>query len=252
MKRKFLTPLFALVLTAPIIMTTPDVNAASNVFVLNDGSIYDGSTSKNAEIIGIAQSSTNKTSTYNMIIPETPNGNVNVIVLSSQSGDSISYPSAILPDAVKTNYNITIMPNGVIFDANYYADKNPDVVQVYGKKLNALLKHYYEYGATEGRLPNAGMDGSTVNVLKYKFNGITYQYAPTDTTYFTQGRIDAISKAITKFYKENPSVIAPENDFDYIRYAEKYPDLKKAFGYDKTALYKHYISYGIAEGRTLY
>lgn len=37
--------------------------------------------------------------------------------------------------------------------------------------------------------------------------------------------------------------------FNYVLYADRYPDLKKAFGYDKEKLYKHYIDYGIAEGR---
>ena len=37
--------------------------------------------------------------------------------------------------------------------------------------------------------------------------------------------------------------------FDYETYADTYPDLKAAFGYDATALYNHYMSYGKAEGR---
>lgn len=37
--------------------------------------------------------------------------------------------------------------------------------------------------------------------------------------------------------------------FDYIGYADRYADLEAAFGYDKDALYDHYITYGINEGR---
>ena len=40
-------------------------------------------------------------------------------------------------------------------------------------------------------------------------------------------------------YKDNPLYY----------YADKYPDLKKAFGYDSDALYKHYLDYGRSEGR---
>lgn len=40
------------------------------------------------------------------------------------------------------------------------------------------------------------------------------------------------------------------DDFNYIDYADRYPDLMAAFGYDKIALYQHYITYGIREGRT--
>lgn len=38
-------------------------------------------------------------------------------------------------------------------------------------------------------------------------------------------------------------------EFDYVAYADKYPDLKGMFGYDKNALYEHYINYGINERR---
>ena len=37
--------------------------------------------------------------------------------------------------------------------------------------------------------------------------------------------------------------------FDYIAYADRYEDLKEAYGYDKTALYNHYITSGVNEGR---
>lgn len=37
--------------------------------------------------------------------------------------------------------------------------------------------------------------------------------------------------------------------FDAELYAESYPDLKEAFGNDEEALYQHYLTYGIKEGR---
>ena len=36
-------------------------------------------------------------------------------------------------------------------------------------------------------------------------------------------------------------------DFDYRTYADTYPDLKAAFGYDAAALYNHYETNGKAE-----
>ena len=45
--------------------------------------------------------------------------------------------------------------------------------------------------------------------------------------------------------------ITREN-FDYVRYADDYQDLKEAFGYDAKALYNHYRTCGIAEQRTAY
>ena len=39
------------------------------------------------------------------------------------------------------------------------------------------------------------------------------------------------------------------DEFDYVAYADRYPDLKSVFGYDKDALYEHYITLGINEKR---
>ena len=36
--------------------------------------------------------------------------------------------------------------------------------------------------------------------------------------------------------------------FDEHYYADTYPDLKKAFGYDREALWKHFVTYGLSEG----
>lgn len=38
-------------------------------------------------------------------------------------------------------------------------------------------------------------------------------------------------------------------EFNYTAYADQYPDLKEAFGYDEEALYNHYITFGINERR---
>ena len=50
--------------------------------------------------------------------------------------------------------NIELLADGRIFDGDYYAAANPDVVEVYGNSRAALLKHYTKYGAKEGRRPN--------------------------------------------------------------------------------------------------
>ena len=61
-----------------------------------------------------------------------------------------------------------------------------------------------------------------------------------------------ISAQITKYAGGAPasSGITKKN-FDAKAYADTYPDLKAAFGYDKNALWNHYINYGKAEGRTV-
>ncbi len=47
------------------------------------------------------------------------------------------------------------MPDGTIFDAEYYAQAYPDVASEIGTDINALYNHYVTYGKSEGRLPTA-------------------------------------------------------------------------------------------------
>ena len=42
------------------------------------------------------------------------------------------------------------------------------------------------------------------------------------------------------------------SNFDYLRYAEDYPDLKAAFGTNAGMLWSHYQAYGMREGRVAY
>ncbi|MCM1184878.1 MAG: L,D-transpeptidase [Roseburia sp.] len=51
---------------------------------------------------------------------------------------------------------------------------------------------------------------------------------------------------------EGSSIISAfdtEDGFNHIAYANRYPDLKEAYGYDEAALYTHYRLYGMNEGR---
>ena len=52
------------------------------------------------------------------------------------------------------------MPDGGMFDAQYYAQSNPDVVAVFGADENMLYQHYVLYGKQEGRM--ATEPGATV------------------------------------------------------------------------------------------
>lgn len=45
------------------------------------------------------------------------------------------------------------MSDGTVFDGEYYAQNNPDVVAVYGTDTAALFSHYQSYGRAEGRAP---------------------------------------------------------------------------------------------------
>jgi len=47
------------------------------------------------------------------------------------------------------------LPDGTVFDPEYYAEQNPDVVASFGTDPYALYVHYMYYGKQEGRAPYA-------------------------------------------------------------------------------------------------
>ncbi len=60
---------------------------------------------------------------------------------------------------VSTMATPVTMPDGTVFDAEYYAENNPDVVIVCGSAdADVMYRHYVEYGKKEGRLPYAGAE----------------------------------------------------------------------------------------------
>ena len=71
--------------------------------------------------------------------------------------------------APKPTDGVIVMSDGGLFDPKYYADKNPDVVKVYGKADKALYQHYLDYGKKEGRKPYADYNSKEEQKLKLKF-----------------------------------------------------------------------------------
>lgn len=63
------------------------------------------------------------------------------------------------------------MPDGTVFDAEYYASENPDVVAAMGKDPNMLYLHYQVFGKKEGRLP-VGNGTAKLSAQEIEYNKI--------------------------------------------------------------------------------
>ncbi len=104
------------------------------------------------------------------------------------------------------------MPDGQIFDAEFYAKTYPDVVAVLGTDAAALYKHYQTYGKKEGRLPFAPAAQSSA--------------APAASA----------SAAQPAGVPATASKMADGGWFDPAFYALTYPDVVKALGMDTAVL----------------
>ncbi len=116
-----------------------------------------------------------------------------------------------------------IMADGTLFDAEYYAQANPDVATVYGTDKNALFQHYTMFGKSEGRTACADATPQMPSDKSYQadwdLDGIASSYE------FAVGVDDEES------YREQPVIIvsaeAVQADLDSIIEMERRDILKK-------------------------
>ena len=70
---------------------------------------------------------------------------------------------------------------------------------------------------------------------------------------YTEKRLDVVAafyfKPVDAAYTPPQAPAESYDTFDYRAYANVYPDLKAAYGYDAAKLYAHYVNFGRAEGR---
>ncbi len=147
--------------------------------------------------------------------------------------------------------------NGVnyskVYDYNYYISVNPDVAKVYGNDDVATLKHFVNYGMAEGRRAKASFDvysykNAYLDLRKAYGNNLKSYYTHYMLYGYKEGRI---TTNVTNI--QNPATIYNGVDYssvyDYYFYTNNHPDIKKAYGNDDVATLKHFVNYGMAEGR---
>lgn len=127
--------------------------------------------------------------------------------------------------------------DGVPFDAQWYAEQNPDVVRECGTAPDALWYHYSHYGRYEGRKPfpndmptESREEGLIDTADSSQQDGLQYVVPP----------IPMVAR---------PYPIIDGTPFDAQWYAEQNPDVVREFGTDTDALWYHYSHYGRYEGR---
>ena len=152
--------------------------------------------------------------------------------------------------------------NGVdysaIFNAEYYAQHNTDVVAVFGNSVEALLKHFVENGMAEGRQANVEFN---VYIYLSNYEDIAAAFgsdlAACYMHYITDGKSEgrnaatAIDSGNTPSAPSVPSYNAADYAavFDAAYYVANHADIAAAFGSDTAAMLAHFVENGMAEGR---
>lgn len=148
--------------------------------------------------------------------------------------------------------NITVY-NGVdysaVYNAQYYVNKYTDLKNAFGRDGEALLAHFVNYGMREGRQAS-----ESFNVYSYRaFNADLQVAFDTDlSAYYThymmygqqEGR-QATGEYTYKSYKGTDYAAV----YDEAYYTTMYTDLQGVFGNDTYLYIKHFVEYGMREGR---
>lgn len=147
--------------------------------------------------------------------------------------------------------------NGVnyasVYDYNYYISNNPDVKNAFGNNKMAVLSHFVTYGMREGR---QGCANFNVQGYAYRYADLRNVFGSNLRSYYLhyinygkrEGR-NAASATAMYGHKTVYNGVDYSEVYDYNYYVSHNPDIKRAFGVDDTAVLRHFITYGMKEGR---
>lgn len=153
--------------------------------------------------------------------------------------------------------NYCTVYNGVdyssVYDCNYYVNKYKDIKNAYKLDDAKILAHFVNYGMKEGRQGSARFD---VMSYAYKYADLRNAYKNDLKKYYMhyinygkkEGRIatgtTSIQNCVTKYNGKDYSAV-----YNGTYYASKYSDIHNTFKLDDVAMLKHFINYGMKEGR---
>jgi lipopolysaccharide biosynthesis protein len=133
-------------------------------------------------------------------------------------------------------FGVTIPPE---FNWQLYLDRYPDLRMNGVMTREQAIRHYLNYGYYEGRSgvgasqSKSSDDQSDTNQINNNNQNVASQLPMIHTSSYT-----------------NISQPTDFTQFNWIRYISKYPDLPKNGILTKEAALRHYITYGMNEGRT--
>ena len=168
------------------------------------------------------------------------------IVIGQKEGRTATGPIALQP--VSTYGGVDYSP---IYSFDTYLANNGDLRAVYGNDDTGALWHFVTVGMGEGRIASTSFDVGAYKKrypdLRNAFNNYTRFYY---IHYLSTGKSE--NRTAVGDYFGGTTVL---NNIDYSAvynpdfYQRNNPDIQKAFGLDDKAMLRHFVNYGMAEGR---
>ncbi len=141
----------------------------------------------------------------------------------------------------------------LVFDVVFYKKSYADLRSAFGNDNMKYVEHFSKYGMKEGRRGSQEFD---VNSYKNQYQDLRLAFGNDLTKYYDhynrygmyEGRkatgVTTVQNAVTKMNGVDYSLV-----YDYNFYVSHNHDIKKAFGNDDIATLRHFVTYGMKEGR---
>ena len=141
-----------------------------------------------------------------------------------------------------------------VYDFAYYTSAYSDIRQEFGDDDIGALEHFVHFGMQEGRLGNTGFD---VHSYRRQYADLRRAFENDLEAYYLhyidygqkEGRQGSGCDRL-----QNPATVYGGKDYadvyDFAYYTDAYPDIRKAFGEDDAAALEHFVTFGMAEGRS--
>ena len=138
-----------------------------------------------------------------------------------------------------------------VFSINYYKNKYADLRSAFGNDNLAYAAHFAQYGLNEKRQGSENFSISyysqNYSDLKNAFGSDTKAYVDHYMKYGYQEKRTAASGT------SGSGTVLDGVDYSKVfsakYYLDKYPDLKRVFGDNQEAALRHFVQYGMKEGR---
>ena len=160
--------------------------------------------------------------------------------------------TAFMPDTVRAEASETEKAYAAVYDYDYYKSHNADLQKAFGNERQSYVDHFVRCGMKEGR---QGNEEFNLEVYKYNWADLRAAYKDDNVAYYKHyikyGKAEG-RNAKTK-EQQKASTIYEGTDYaavyNYEYYRKNNADLQKIFKEDSAKYLKHFVQYGMKEGR---
>ena len=160
--------------------------------------------------------------------------------------------TAFMPDTVRAEASETEKAYAAVYDYDYYKSHNADLQKAFGNERQSYVDHFVRCGMKEGR---QGNEEFNLEVYKYNWADLRAAYKDDNVAYYKHyikyGKAEG-RNAKTK-EQQKASTVYEGTDYaavyNYEYYRKNNADLQKIFGEDSAKYLKHFVQYGMKEGR---